>query len=97
MQEPGQQASASNRGAFGKYHLLAKIATGGMGELFLAKLQADGGFEKLVVIKRILPHKLEKRAFCLLVKPYCGQQRDMILKKYPTHLTLLNKTKCTTL
>ena len=40
---------------FGKYTLVAKLATGGMAEIFLARLQGAGGFEKLVCLKRILP------------------------------------------
>ncbi|HUJ62218.1 MAG TPA: protein kinase, partial [Kofleriaceae bacterium] len=48
-------ASAEAR-RFGKYTLVAKLATGGMAEIFLARLAGDGGFEKLVCIKRILPH-----------------------------------------
>jgi tRNA A-37 threonylcarbamoyl transferase component Bud32 len=40
----------------GRYELLARIATGGMGEIFLARLAGAAGFEKLCVIKRILPH-----------------------------------------
>jgi len=47
----------------GKYCLLAKIATGGMGELFLARLEADHGFEEFVVVKRILPHLTDKPDF----------------------------------
>jgi serine/threonine-protein kinase len=47
---------------FGKYQLLKKIASGGMGQVFLAQ---DGtpGFEKLVVIKRLLPHLAEDKEF----------------------------------
>lgn len=41
---------------FGKYMLLERIATGGMAELFKAKLTGAEGFEKLLVIKRILHH-----------------------------------------
>jgi serine/threonine protein kinase len=41
---------------FGRYQLLQKIATGGMAEIFKAKATGEGGFEKLVAIKRILPH-----------------------------------------
>jgi len=41
---------------FGKYHLLDKIAVGGMAELFRAKLTGAQGFEKLIAIKKILPH-----------------------------------------
>jgi serine/threonine protein kinase len=41
---------------FGKYELIQRIATGGMAEIFKAKAGGEGGFEKLVAIKRILPH-----------------------------------------
>src|SRR6185436_17390078 len=40
----------------GRYELLARLATGGMGEIFLARLEGAAGFEKLFVVKRILPH-----------------------------------------
>ncbi|HWO22140.1 MAG TPA: serine/threonine-protein kinase [Kofleriaceae bacterium] len=49
-------AAAATRHVFGKYSLVAKLATGGMAEIFLARLQGAAGFEKLVCIKRILPH-----------------------------------------
>src|ERR1700742_3927230 len=39
---------------FGKYDLLALLATGGMAEIWLAKTSGMAGFEKLVVIKRLL-------------------------------------------
>lgn len=41
---------------FGKYSLIASLATGGMAEILLARQKGIGGFEKLLVIKRILPH-----------------------------------------
>jgi serine/threonine protein kinase len=40
----------------GRYEVLRKIATGGMAELFLAKMVGMEGFEKVVAIKRILAH-----------------------------------------
>lgn len=40
---------------FGRYLLTQKIATGGMAEIFLAKFFGTAGFEKDLVIKRILP------------------------------------------
>jgi serine/threonine-protein kinase len=46
----------AERTAFGKYTLIARLATGGMGEIFLARLDGVAGFEKIVVIKRVLPH-----------------------------------------
>ncbi|MDB4971370.1 MAG: serine/threonine protein kinase [Myxococcales bacterium] len=39
---------------FGKYDLLALLATGGMAEIWLARVSGMAGFEKLVVIKRLL-------------------------------------------
>lgn len=40
----------------GKYKLLRRLGKGGMAEVFLAKQVGLDGFEKLVVVKRILPH-----------------------------------------
>jgi serine/threonine-protein kinase len=47
----------------GKYTLVRRLATGGMAELFLAIQRSVGGFEKLIVIKRILPSMNQERAF----------------------------------
>ncbi len=41
---------------FGKYLLLDKIGVGGMAELYRAKITGVQGFEKLIAIKKILPH-----------------------------------------
>ena len=46
MDEPGR---------IGRYALLQRLATGGMAELFVAKVDGLEGFEKAVVLKRILP------------------------------------------
>jgi serine/threonine protein kinase len=48
---------------FGKYSLVAKLATGGMAEIFLARLQGVAGFHKLVCIKRILPQHAKDKQF----------------------------------
>ena len=40
----------------GKYAPLARLATGGMAEILLARFEGAQGFEKLVVLKRLLPH-----------------------------------------
>jgi serine/threonine protein kinase len=47
----------------GKYELIRRLATGGMAELFLARASAMAGFEKLVVLKRILPAHAESEDF----------------------------------
>ena len=41
---------------FGQYILLEKVASGGMAELFKAKKIGIEGFERVLAIKRILPH-----------------------------------------
>ena len=41
---------------YGKYKLLQPLAQGGMAEIFLAKQQGPAGYEKTVVIKRVLSH-----------------------------------------
>lgn len=41
---------------FGRFYLLEKLAVGGMAEIYKAKTYGAEGFEKLLAIKRILPH-----------------------------------------
>lgn len=41
---------------FGKYQILERIATGGMAEIYKARLEGIGGFQRTFAIKRILPH-----------------------------------------
>jgi eukaryotic-like serine/threonine-protein kinase len=40
----------------GKYDLLGRIGYGGMAEVWLARQKGPMGFEKLVAVKRLLPH-----------------------------------------
>jgi eukaryotic-like serine/threonine-protein kinase len=48
---------------FGKYFLTEKLATGGMAEIYLAKIVGPGGFEKQLVIKQIHPKLTGQRHF----------------------------------
>jgi serine/threonine-protein kinase len=47
----------------GRYQILDRLAVGGMAELFKATLTGEHGFEKLVAIKKILPHLATDRSF----------------------------------
>jgi len=47
----------------GRYTILDRLAVGGMAELFKATLSGDHGFQKLVAIKKILPHLAQDRSF----------------------------------
>jgi serine/threonine protein kinase len=56
----------------GKYQLIRKLATGGMAEVFLAKAAGPMGFEKTLVVKRILPHLAEDPTF---VEMFLGEAK----------------------
>src|SRR5256886_11707773 len=43
----------------GRYELLKRRAGGGMGEVYLARQRGLAGFQKLLVIKTLLPHLCE--------------------------------------
>ena len=48
---------------FGKYYLLERIGAGGMAEVFRAVAMGPEGFQRPLVIKRMLPHLSQDRAF----------------------------------
>ncbi|MFH1874107.1 MAG: serine/threonine-protein kinase [Pseudomonadota bacterium] len=52
---------------FGKYYLIEKIAVGGMAEIYKAKTFGVDGFEKLLCIKRILPHCAADKDFITML------------------------------
>jgi serine/threonine protein kinase len=49
--------------AFGRYLLLDKVASGGMAEVWRAKLTGEQGFQRIYAIKKILPHVAEDTEF----------------------------------
>ncbi|MFL5319493.1 MAG: protein kinase domain-containing protein [Myxococcaceae bacterium] len=48
---------------FGKYQLIKRLATGGMAQIYLARQLGLEGFQKQLVVKRILPHLAENEEF----------------------------------
>jgi TonB family protein len=54
--EPREAVAPSGPDRFGQYELLERIASGGMAELFRARRSGVEGFQKIVAIKKILPH-----------------------------------------
>ena len=55
--------AASHPDRLGRYEILGALASGGMAELFLARLPGVEGFAKRVVIKRVLPGLARDRDF----------------------------------
>ncbi len=60
---------------FGSYELIAKLATGGMAEIFLARRTGEASkrgsgstHDELVVVKRILPHLAEDEHFVTMFR-----------------------------
>ncbi len=47
----------------GRYEVIGLLATGGMAEVHLGRLMGPSGFERVVVLKRILPHLAREAAF----------------------------------
>jgi serine/threonine protein kinase len=47
----------------GRYEMVHKLASGGMGEVYLARSVGAAGFQKHVVIKKLLPHLVEQPQF----------------------------------
>lgn len=64
----------------GRYQLAARLATGGMAEVYLARQVGPAGFEKLVVIKRLLPHVAEDRS---IVEMFLDEARIVARLSHP--------------
>lgn len=60
---PTPEAAAPTGTPFGQYELIEHIATGGMAEVYKARMKGLEGFQKIVAIKRILPHLTDNDEF----------------------------------
>ncbi|MBI3184920.1 MAG: serine/threonine protein kinase [Myxococcales bacterium] len=61
----GEEALATVRArdVFGKYFVHERLGAGGMAEVFRATYSPEGGFEKVVALKRLLPEYRDDAAF----------------------------------
>jgi serine/threonine-protein kinase len=64
----------------GRYRLLRKLATGGMAEVYLAQAAGPAGFQKTLVLKRILPRLAEDSSF---VEMFLNEARLAALLNHP--------------
>src|SRR3984885_2139843 len=58
-----RSAEGSRRSELGKYRLVAEIARGGMGIVYLAVVHGPGGFHKVLVVKELKPELAEDATF----------------------------------
>ena len=56
------------RGKLGQYELFERFAVGAMAELYLGRARGEEGFEKLIVIKRVLPRLAEDARFMQMLQ-----------------------------
>ena len=59
---PGPERTVAHP-EYGPYRLIERVAFGGMAEVFKAKRSGVEGFEKVVALKRILPHLSDNKEF----------------------------------
>jgi eukaryotic-like serine/threonine-protein kinase len=72
---------------FGRYTLLERLAVGGMAEIFRAKTHGAHGFEKTLVVKRILPHLAADAEF---VDMFIDEAKMMVQLNHPKVVQVLD-------
>ena len=93
LYRPTHDGERSEREAlteFGKFILQRKIAEGGMAEVFLAKQAGLEGFEKPVVVKRILPHLCHEDGF---VQMFLNEARVAARLSHPSIVQIFDLGK----
>lgn len=61
-------AAVRKKDVFGKYLLHERLGLGGMAEVFRATYNPEGGFQKVVAIKRVLPQYAADEAFIAMFR-----------------------------
>jgi serine/threonine protein kinase len=64
----------------GKYRVIRRLAEGGMGEIFIGRAEGREGFEKIVVLKRILQQNVSDRD---AVRMFLDEARLMAALNHP--------------
>ncbi|MEM7609017.1 MAG: serine/threonine-protein kinase, partial [Myxococcota bacterium] len=62
-----RQSRAPSRRLLGRYEIVAEIARGGMGTVFLARLEGVGGFRRLVAVKLMHRHLATEAQFASML------------------------------
>lgn len=73
---------------FGKFYLLQQIAMGGMAEIYRARVPGAGGFEKELVVKRILRTRAQDESFVKMLV------REAMLTVQLTHSNIAQIYEC---
>ncbi|HSP77228.1 MAG TPA: protein kinase, partial [Myxococcaceae bacterium] len=72
---------------YGSYQLIKRLAMGGMAEIYLARQRGPEGFEKQLVVKRILPHLAENEEF---VQMFLDEARIAAKLNHPNIVQIFN-------
>ena len=83
----GSEGQVQLPSQFGRYTLIERLAVGGMAEVFRAKIVSSHGFEKIIVIKRILPHLAADPSF---VAMFIDEAKLMAQLTHPKVVQLLD-------
>jgi len=76
---------------FGRYELIRRLAIGGMAELYLARATGIEGFEKIVVLKRILPQHAANEDF---VRMFLDEARLTATIQHPNVASVQDIGRC---
>jgi eukaryotic-like serine/threonine-protein kinase len=67
--------------SLGRYEIVGFLASGGMAEVFLARVRGPSGFERPVVLKRMLPHLTRQASF---VNMFLDEARILARVRHPS-------------
>jgi len=67
--------------SLGRYEIVGFLASGGMAEVFLARVRGPSGFERPVVLKRMLPHLTRQESF---VNMFVDEARIVARVRHPS-------------